>query len=125
VDVFTGDSSCATAHNITVRLRVAAQNTSTNSAFVLQNARVICGVFRKRLPDLKGVPALAEANVKLSTMEFRFYFLNVRHGEVGLSIFSTGVENDPTQEFTIQGEATSSDFIANARLGDCMERLNV
>jgi len=125
VSVTTNDSECATARNVRLRLRVAAVNDSSDLSFILQRARVVCGLFLKPLPEVQQYPPLKDEDFKLSSLNFRFVFLNIHHGEAGLSVFSTGVENDPTQTFTIEGEANTSDFIANAKLGDCVERFNV
>ena len=125
LEVSTTDGSCTDAHNIRVRLRVAALNTSTDSQFVLLRARVVCGLYVKPLLDLKGRTALENDNVKISSMNFDFVFLNVHRGELGLSLFSTGDQNDPRTSFTIQGEASSSDFVPKATLGGCYERFNV
>jgi hypothetical protein len=124
IDVSTTDGSCSEAHNIRVRLRVAALNTSSDAQFVLQRARVVCGLYVQPLPGLKGRTGLENDNVKISSMNFDFVFLNVHRGELGLSLFSTGDEKDPRTSFTIQGEATSSDFVPKATLGGCSERFN-
>ena len=119
------EAECAKADNIFIALRVAARNVSSNPAFVVLNARVICDVYANAadVPDL--ADRLDNANVKLNSLNFQFFFNRTRHGEQGLSFLTTGAAGNPEFELQRQGEANTDHFVKNAQLGGCVTRINV
>jgi hypothetical protein len=127
VAVSTSDTSCATAKNIRVRLQVTALNDSPDPSFVLQRARVICGLVADPTQVLPPPAAqlVAQQPVKLASMIFDFAFeSNVHRDEQAVSAFATGEPNNPATGFTIQGEATADDFVFGATLNNCVEQFN-
>jgi hypothetical protein len=125
VDVSAIDGTCKKATSIRVKLRVAALNTGRSSTFIIQNAKVVCGLFVKNDNDeVASASAFKGKNFKLSTLTFRFLFDNVRDGEEALSVLFTGDKDDPGSGFTPEGEATTDSFVPHAQLGGCTVRIN-
>lgn len=116
------NAKCNASHDIVVVLRVAALNTSGRPGFVIQNAGVRCGLYATGVEDLAA--DLGKKHLKVSSLNFRFFFERIPRGQEGLSFVSTGVQGDPASDFIIQGAANTDHFVTGAELGGCVTRFN-